>query len=204
MGGVKPGCRLRGVGLALGLALSSLAPLRAPRADEAVVLRALDGKGRPFDLAELRGRVVALTFASRPTRDQAARVNEQLGAHSDAAALAVVSIVDLSTVPGFARGYAHRRIAEADRQGRVRHLVDDNGRLRERFEVHPERRVDILVIDRDGTLRGRYVGDTGLEAALQLIDELLCSPTARGPSCRYRGGPERAVTTRLRPCRLAW
>jgi hypothetical protein len=38
--------------------------------------------------------------------------------------------------------------------------------------VQPDKRVDILVIDKDGSLRGHFSGSGQLEAAQQLIDQL--------------------------------
>jgi hypothetical protein len=99
----------------------------------------------------------------------------------------VVSIVDLVGVPSFAHGYARRKTAEADRQSCVRHLVDD-GALRERFGARPAERVDILVIDRAGGLRGHFAGERELEQALRLVDALNAPPSAVEARCE--GGPE--------------
>jgi hypothetical protein len=175
----------------------ALCPLGS--AAQLVALRAVDGRGRPFDLVELRGRIVALTFASRATRDEATRVNLALADRAGADELEVVSVIDLSGVPSFARGYAHRKIAEADRAGRVRHLVDDDGLLRARFAVHPERYVDILIIDRAGALRGRYAGQGQLGGAIELIDALRAQHAATEPRYGLATARWPADTTRLRP-----
>jgi hypothetical protein len=135
-------------------------------------LRGHDGLGREFALADLRGQVVALTFVSRYTRDESARINNQLSAR--AREVAVVTVVDLIGIPSFAHGYARRRIAEADAAG-GRHVVDDQGALRRALGAQPDKQVDIYIIDRDGTLRGRYVGERQLPEALRLVDALRSS-----------------------------
>jgi hypothetical protein len=87
----------------------------------------------------------------------------------------VVSIVDLVGVPSLFHGYARRKVAEHDQEGRIRHLIDEQGRLRRAFQVQPDKRVDILVIDRGGALRGRYTGRQQLDEAIRLIDQLRAS-----------------------------
>ena len=137
-------------------------------------LQAPDAHGRAFDLATLRGSVVAVTFVSRYTQDEGVRVNEALGARSD---VKVISVVDFIGIPGFVRGYARRKVAEAD--GRVQHLCDEDGALRRRLGVHPDKHVDIFIIDRDGALRGRFEGEAELTAALRLVDEVRTSSAQR-------------------------
>lgn len=153
-----------------------------PAATELVSLRLPDGNGRPFDIASLRGNVVAVTFVSRYTQDEAARVNEALGSRSD---VKVVSVVDFIGIPGFVHGYARRKVAEAD--GRVQHLCDEHGVLRQRFGAHPDKRVDIFVVDRAGMLRGHFVGAQQLEAALRLIDEVRSAHATREPGADVAG-----------------
>jgi hypothetical protein len=144
------------------------------RADEAklVTLHALDAHGHPFDIESTRGQVVALTFASRYTREEADRVNQALLGHAAQGDLIVVSVVDLMGIPGIFHGYARRKAAEHDQAGRVYHVVDENGELRRAFAADPGKRVDILVIDRAGALRGRFTGQRELDGALRLVDEL--------------------------------
>jgi hypothetical protein len=139
-----------------------------------VALQAADGRGKSFDLSSLRGNVVAVTFVSRYTQDEAARVNEALGSRGD---VKVVSVVDFIGIPGFVHGYARRKLAEAD--GRVQHLCDEHGELRRRFGAHPDKHVDIFIIDRDGGLRGRFEGKAQLEAALRLLDEVRTAHATR-------------------------
>jgi len=139
-----------------------------------MALSAADGRGRSFELSSLRGNVVAVTFVSRYTQDEAARVNEALGSRSD---VKVVSVVDFVGIPGFVHGYARKKVAEAD--GRVQHLCDEHGALKRQFGAHPDKHVDIFIVDRDGGLRGRFEGQQQLEAALRLLDEVRTSQAAR-------------------------
>jgi len=139
-----------------------------------MALAATDGRGQSFDLSSLRGNVVAVTFVSRYTQDEAERVNRALGTRGD---VKVVSVVDFIGIPGFVHGYARRKVAEAD--GRVHHLCDEHGDLRRQFGAHPDKHVDIFIIDRDGGMRGRFEGQQQLEAALRLLDEVRAAQAAR-------------------------
>jgi hypothetical protein len=139
-----------------------------------MALQAADARGHAFDLTALRGNVVAVTFVSRYTQDEAARVNDALGARRD---VKVVSVVDFMGIPGFVHGYARKKMAEAD--GRVQHLCDENSQLRKQFSAHPDKHVDIFIIDRDGGLRGRFEGLSQLEGALRLLDEVRAAEAAR-------------------------
>jgi hypothetical protein len=148
---------------------------------EVVWLRAQDGHGRPFDLQRVRGQVVALTFASRYTRDEADRVHAALLNHAAEGDMVVVNVVDLMGIPGIFHGYARRKAAEHDREGRIIHVVDEEGELRRNFQVDPRKRVDILVLDREGTLRGRFAGAGQLEDAIRLVDQLRVSSAQLQP-----------------------
>jgi len=139
-----------------------------------MTLSAADGRGQSFDLSSLRGNVVAVTFVSRYTQDEAIRVNDALGARSD---VKVVSVVDFAGIPGFVHGYAKKKVAESD--GRVMHLCDERGALKRQFGAHPDKHVDIFIVDREGGLRGRFEGQQQLEAALRLLDELRTAQAAR-------------------------
>ena len=136
-----------------------------------VWLDARDGYGRPFQMEQMRGQVVAVTFASRYTRAEASRINDAL-ANRDAR---VISVIDFTGIPSMFHRYAKRKVAEHDQPDRIRHLVDARGALRQLFGVDPVRRVDILLIDREGALRGRYCGETQLKEALKLLAELTTS-----------------------------
>ncbi len=84
----------------------------------------------------------------------------------------IVSIVDFNGVPSLFKGYARRKIAEHDKSGILVHLVDEQGGLKRAFQTEPDKRVDILIIDRDGSLKGRFSGEKLLEDAIRLLDQL--------------------------------
>jgi hypothetical protein len=153
-----------------------------------VTLRGQDAAGRPFDLGSLRGQPVAVTFASRHTRAEAARVNEALVPLAVAGEVVVVNAVDLRAVPGVFRAYARRQIAAHDLAGRVLHLVDESGAAWQPLGVEPERRVDILIFDAAGALRGRFSGLSGLPAARRLLEELIPRRARPGLTPRPHGG----------------
>jgi hypothetical protein len=148
--------------LTLTLVLASFSTVNAQGAS--IVLRGWDGRGQAFDLAQLRGNVVALTFTSRYTHDEALRVHDALSGRND---VKVVSVVDFVGIPSIVRGYARRKVAEAD--GRVLHLCDEKSQLHDAFGARPDKQVDIFIIDRDGALRGHFIG-AQLTEALRLVD----------------------------------
>ena len=149
--------------LVLTLATAGFSTASADGAHE-VTLHGWDGRGQAFDLAALRGNVVALTFTSRYTQDEALRVHSALSGSAD---VKVVSVVDFVGIPSIARGYARRKVAEAD--GRVLHLCDEHSQLRGPFGARPDKQVDIFIIDREGELRGHFIG-AQLNDALRLVD----------------------------------
>jgi hypothetical protein len=159
------------LGVVAALAAAAAAPSSANETLR-VWLRGFDGRGQAFDLANVRGKLVALTFCSRFTKDEAAKVH---GALTQSGDVMVVSVVDFAGVPSFAHGYARRKIAEHDLTGRLVHLVDEQGGLKRAFQTDPERRVDIFVIDRDGALRGRFLGEKQVNDAIRLIQQLRVS-----------------------------
>jgi hypothetical protein len=155
-------------------ALVALAPGAARAQDPTVALQALDGRGRPFDLTTLRGQVVALTFVSRYTQDEATRIHEAIARHTD---VKIVVVVDFTGIPSFAKGFVRRRLAQAD--GRSRHVCDESGQLGRQFGALPRKRVDIVIVDRDGQERGHFSGLGQLGQAERRIDEVRATTAAR-------------------------
>jgi hypothetical protein len=152
------------------------APLGAAAQEgQTIAFTAQDGHGRAFQLEHMRGQVVAITFASRYTREEADRIHQQLLGHAAAGDMVVVNVVDLMGVPGIFHGYARRKAAEHDKEGRIVHIIDEHGELRARFQADPRQRVDIMVVDREGQLRGRFTGAAQLEDAIRLVDQLRTS-----------------------------
>jgi len=156
------------------LALVLLASTTAVAQGPVLALHAPDAHGNAFDLASLRGNVVAVTVVSRYTHDEALRINRALGARVD---VKVVSVVDFVGIPRFVHAYARRKVAEAD--GRVQHLCDDSGDLGRQLGAHPRQHVDIFIVDRDGGLRGRFEGAQQLDAALRLLDQVRTAQATR-------------------------
>jgi len=140
-------------------------------AGERVSLHARDANGKPFTLESQRGKVVALTFASKSTKDELAKVDEALAKHAGAD-FEVVSVIDLENVPGIGKGIARKKVADNDRPGEVKLVVDPDGELARSLNVDPKSHVDIFVIDRHGTLRGHYDGTRGLANAEKKIARL--------------------------------
>jgi hypothetical protein len=135
-----------------------------------VWLKSWDAHGNPVQLKDMRGKVVALTFVSRHVREEATEVNDTL-AEQAGNDFQVLSVVDMMDIPEVGRGTALKRIAESDRPG-LEHLVDDRGSLKRGFATDPAHKVDILVIDKKGDLRGRYNGLYEMDAAQKKIEEL--------------------------------
>jgi hypothetical protein len=154
-------------GLSVAFALVAAVWPFAGRAQERVWLHSYDGHGQPFDLQQLRGHVVAVTFASRHTRDEAEEVNDTLRQHG----VDVVTLVDFRDIPPFGKGAAKKQMAQHDEPGQI-NLVDERGRLAQAFNTAPKERVTILMIDREGVLRGRYDGLGQLPQALQEAERL--------------------------------
>ena len=151
------------VALAVSLALAAPA-----FADEPAIA---DPDGHPFALASSRGRPVALIVVSRYTRKDAERINDVLTPLAGRN-VEVITAVDFMGIPGLFHGFARRKIREAQRRSPIRMLCDEHGQWRRFFGVAPDKRVDILVLDRDGTLRGRFAGPKEVHAALDLIRTL--------------------------------
>ena len=129
-----------------------------------------DANGQSYALDGVRGRPVALIVTSRYTRKDAERINDALTPL--AGHVEVITAVDFMGIPGLFHGYARRKIREAQTRSPIHMLVDEHGQWRRFFGVAPDKRVDILVLDRDGMLRGRFAGPKEIHAALDLIQTL--------------------------------
>jgi len=162
------------------MALLLMAALGTPSTVHAqgdvMALQGPDSHGRSFDLTSLRGTVVVVTFVSRYTQDEGSRVNDAVGSRGD---VKIVTVVDFTGIPVLFHGYARRKVAEADRRGRVQHLCDERGELRRRFGAHPDKHVDIFIVDREGGVRGRFEGVRQLVDALRLLDEVRAARAER-------------------------
>lgn len=153
------------------VAILGLSTLAGRTADAEVWLKSWDARGNPIQLRDLRGKVVAVTFGSRHVQDEITEVNDTLVAQAGDD-FEVLCVVDMMDIPDVGRGTAKKRIADADKPGVLQHLVDDKGSLKRAFEADPRSRVDILLIDKRGELRGHFRGLNELEAATKKVQEL--------------------------------
>jgi ceramide glucosyltransferase len=172
--------------LALTAATASAEPLR---------LEAPDAHGAVWRVDGAHGRPVAIALTSRYSRREAERVNARLEPLAGRQAT-IVCIVDFGGIPSLFHGYARRKIAEAAAKSPIVFLVDERSRLRDPLAVHPDKRVDILVLDGDGQLRGHFEGASQLDAAMALL-ESLAKPrldTALATSGNEDDGPTQALT----------
>jgi cytochrome oxidase Cu insertion factor (SCO1/SenC/PrrC family) len=156
----------------LALSLLLVTPVVANAKGELALLRANDAHGQPLDPAQLHGQVVAVTFCSRYTKNDVGPINDKLLAGSPGGDVRVVSVIDFEGIPRMFHNYARRKVAESDRPNGVTHLVDDTGQLRRVFNTDPRHRVDIVVLDRDGTVRGHFIGSDQVDDALRLMNDL--------------------------------
>jgi hypothetical protein len=163
------------------IAIGVLAWIGSAWAQTTVSFDAIDGRGRQFHFEKTRGKVVALTFGSRNTQQEARLVNEDLRRRAGRD-FTVVSVVDFEGIPVGGRDMARRKVMESDKFG-LKHLVDDDGSLAKELGARPTQAVDIFVIDRDGRLVGRYDEDS-LKAAEQQIETLRRRPSAGGKRTR--------------------
>lgn len=154
----------------MALSLFAFAP-PASAARQYAWMHGWDASGRPFDLRSLRGQIVALTFASKDTRDEATEVNDELTKLVVPGRVALVSVIDLANVPQYAYGTARKRIRELEQPGVVR-VVDERGELSRAYQVEPRKQVDIFVIGRDGEILGHFVGSTGADEAIKLLQHM--------------------------------
>lgn len=145
-----------------------------------VVLTGQDPGGHPYHLESDRGQVVAVVTLSRYTSKEAGPVQDALGAEVQPGKVVVLSVIDLVGVPGIFQGMARKKVISGAQGSRLRFLVDNQEVWRHAFSVLPDKRVDILVLDRGGILRGHFVGLQQLGAAQRLIHMLRDAP-AEGP-----------------------
>lgn len=137
-----------------------------------VALAGYQADGRLFHLEEARGRVVAVVLLSRRTSKPAAPVQDALGAMAKPGQVLVISVVDLMGIPSMFHGMARKRVLAGARGSPMLFLVDEEGTWRKYFGAQPDKRVDILVIDRAGHLRGHFIDQVQLGQAERLIGAL--------------------------------
>ena len=137
-----------------------------------VQVAGFDARGQTFRLSDLRGQVIAVTLVSRWTRKELEKVNARLITRIAPARMAVVTVVDFIGIPKGFHAYARKQIIAGGKKSPVRFVADDLGIWRSYFDARPAKRVDIIVVDQHGEIRGHFVGAAQTQAALQLIDRL--------------------------------
>ena len=157
-------------------ALLFVFPAPAPAAQH-VILRGNDAYGKWFNLSSVRGRPVVITFASRYTEKDARAIGRSLDPYTKRGVL-LVTVIDMRGIPGFAHGYAMKKIRSSQLPGHV-HIVDEKGQISRGFGVDPRHHVDTFVVGANGRLLGHYVGRQELSKATAQIDEAARSTTPR-------------------------
>jgi hypothetical protein len=155
----------------LGLAFAFGIIIAAPAAASPVSISGASAEGHAFRLDDDRGRVVAITLVSRYTRKELERINAALASELGAD-VKMVTVVDFIGIPRLFHRYARRKVVEGTQHTPVQFLVDDRGCWRVALGAAPDKRVDIIVLDRDGELRGHFIGAGQIEPARQLIRAL--------------------------------
>ena len=156
-------------------------------------LEAPDSHGAIWRVDAAHGRPVAIALTSRYSRREAERVNAVLEPLAGGNAT-IVCIIDFGGIPSLFHNYARHKVAEAAARSPIVFLVDEHSRLREPLHSHPERRVDILVLDGTGQLRGHFTGESQLSAATALLARL-ATPRLDSARADPGNGVDGAVTT---------
>jgi len=154
---------------------------------EPVVLRGQDSRNLPFDLAQLRGRVVVLLAASRSAHEDAQLIAQTLGDHFGGNPdVLLVFLLDATDIPKLLRPVARsamatlraqavRRFREGfEQRGRPvpRHVEDMvwfvpdyDGTLFNALSIRlPLQAAVVAVMDQEGRLRGVFHGPGGQAA----------------------------------------
>jgi hypothetical protein len=123
------------------------------------------------------GNVVVITVVSRYTEKESYYVNWRLGTRlrdNDNSNLQMITIIDFIGIPrfGLIYDYARKRILKETAGSPVKYICDTTEKLRTQLSADPRHRVDIIVLDKTGEVRGHFAGSKDIDAAIKLIDEL--------------------------------
>lgn len=121
-----------------------------------------------------RGNVVVITVVSRYTEKESYYVNWRLGTRLRDGDFRMFTVIDFIGIPrfGFIYNIARKRILKETAGSPIEFICDTTEKLRTTLNADPRNRVDIIVLDRDGIVRGHFNGAREIEHALKLIDEL--------------------------------
>jgi len=113
------------------------------------------------------GSIVVIVSMSRYTEREAREVNWSL---TRLGGVKLFTIVDFAGIPHFLYNYARHRIIRKIRRSEV--ICDFDQRLSSQLNTDPRHRVDIIVLNKDGEIRGHFKGAVEINSVIKLIDEL--------------------------------
>ena len=137
-----------------------------------------------YQTDKLHGNVVVITVVSRYTEKESYQVNWRLGTRLKDGDFRMVTVIDFIGIPKFSFIYniARNRILKETTKANeelvkhnvspVEYICDMNMVLRGPLQSDPRHRVDIIVIDRNGEVRGHFNGIREIDQAIKLIDNL--------------------------------
>lgn len=160
------------------VAIILVSALALPANASPLAINGTGANGAEFRLSAERGHVVAITLVSRYTRGELEKINEALKPELGPT-VNLVTVVDFVGIPRLFFGFARMQIAAASKTTPVQFVVDDDSHWGPALGAAPDRRVDILVLDQQGELRGHFVGVDQVNAARRLMRELCCAMPSR-------------------------
>jgi len=116
------------------------------------------------------GNVVVITVYSRYTERSGRQVNWELTKRLGGNAK-FFTVIDFIGIPHFLFNFARNRIAKKMR-GSIEVICDTTGKLRKQLNAEPRNRVDVVILDRKGEIRGHFNGIREIEPAIKLVNEL--------------------------------
>lgn len=130
------------------------------------------------------GNVVVIVVVSRYTQKESYFVSWKLGTRLRDGDFRMFTVIDFIGIPrfGFIYDIARKRILKETSQSNqelakhgvspVEYICDMKETLRDKLDADPRHRVDVIVLDKDGKLRGHFDGGKEIDRAIKLIDEL--------------------------------
>jgi hypothetical protein len=149
----------------------ALSVMGSPARGAPLTIVGTDARGGAVRIDEHRGRVVLITLVSRYTRGELEKINAALAGELGTQ-VRLFTVVDFVGIPRLFHGYARRKVAESEARTPARLLVDDRGAWRSALGAVPDKRVDIIVLDAGGEVRGHFVGVHQVEEVRRLVRAL--------------------------------
>jgi hypothetical protein len=135
----------------------------------AAVLEASDPGLRDALVQRAGGRPTVLVVVSRYTRQEGERVTARLSAARD---IHGACVIDFVGIPRLFHGYARGKVTQGSAGSPLSFAVDADGSMRSELGLDPKHQVELVVLDSAGVMRGHYVGEVQLDAALQAARKL--------------------------------